>query len=365
MFVVDERDQASDLLGQNAAALAATAVVFKTSDKGYSQQCINHAKRLYSMGKANEGLYISSVPDAANFYKTAHWMDHMAYAAAWLFYATGDQTYLNEAQTFYSRHFQEENGAKDLKFSWFNAWPGAAVLLASLTQQDNYVRDAEGILLTWNTGGKGIVYTPKGLAYSANFGSLRYTANIAFLAAVYSKHISNTNKKTYYQCFARKQLRYMLGDSGRSYVVGVGSNPPCQVHSRSASCPPAGVGSCSWSNYVSPGCNVHTLYGALVGGPDHTDKYTDIRSNYVQNEVTLDYNAGFTGALAGMIEAQAKWADCRELSYGQSSQAGDIGIMSDGGYWSTKRNSAAAAAGGVPVLLALALALLQLVLQLR
>jgi hypothetical protein len=33
--------------------------------------------------------------------------------------------------------------------------------------------------------------------------------------------------------------RYILGDTGRSYVVGVGNNPPCRPHSRMASCPNA------------------------------------------------------------------------------------------------------------------------------
>ena len=45
--------------------------------------------------------------------------------------------------------------------------------------------------------------------------------------------------------------------------------------------------------------NVHTLCGALVGGPDQGDGYKDQRSNYVSNEVACDYNAGFQTAVAG------------------------------------------------------------------
>ena len=30
--------------------------------------------------------------------------------------------------------------------------------------------------------------------------------------------------------FARSQIDYMLGDSGRSYVVGFGHNPPTRPH---------------------------------------------------------------------------------------------------------------------------------------
>lgn len=49
------------------------------------------------------------------------------------------------------------------------------------------------------------------------------------------------------------------------------------------------------------GENPNLLYGALVGGPDQDDQYEDDRSDYVHNEVAVDYNAGFQGALAGII----------------------------------------------------------------
>jgi len=46
------------------------------------------------------------------------------------------------------------------------------------------------------------------------------------------------------------------------------------------------------------------LEGALVGGPKSADDfdYADDRHDYVANEVATDYNAGFTGALAGLVE---------------------------------------------------------------
>ncbi len=34
---------------------------------------------------------------------------------------------------------------------------------------------------------------------------------------------------------------------------------------------------------------------APVGGPDQYDNWADDRTDYVRNEVTLDYNAAFTG----------------------------------------------------------------------
>jgi hypothetical protein len=39
----------------------------------------------------------------------------------------------------------------------------------------------------------------------------------------------------------------------------------------------------------------------MVGGPDKNDHYKDERNDYVQNEVALDYNAGFQSAVAAFV----------------------------------------------------------------
>ena len=49
------------------------------------------------------------------------------------------------------------------------------------------------------------------------------------------------------------------------------------------------------------GPNPIILYGALVGGPNGNDQYTDRRSDFTANEVATDYNAGFQSAIAGAI----------------------------------------------------------------
>ncbi len=74
-----------------------------------------------------------------------------------------------------------------------------------------------------------------------------------------------------YECWARSQIRYMIGDSGRSYVVGFGNTPPGSEHHRGASCPAeTSLGSnnpvCDYSDYALPTPNPNVLYGALVGG---------------------------------------------------------------------------------------------------
>lgn len=69
-----------------------------------------------------------------------------------------------------------------------------------------------------------------------------------------------------------------------------------------SSCP-AAPAACDWNTYNSAGPNAQVLTGALVGGPDSNDNYTDARSDYISNEVATDYNAGFQSAVAGLIKA--------------------------------------------------------------
>jgi len=42
---------------------------------------------------------------------------------------------------------------------------------------------------------------------------------------------------------------------------------------------------------TSPPQEAYVLYGAVVGGPDNKDRFYDIRSDWVESEPALDYNA--------------------------------------------------------------------------
>ena len=176
---------------------------------------------------------------------------------------------------------------------WDDVHIGAAVLLAGITDDKTYKDAVEQHLDFWC---KDIKYTPKGLAWLDTWGSLRYATTTAFVAAVYADSGKCASSKTEsYQKFAESQINYALGSSGRSYVVGFGENAPEHPHHRTAQ------GSYS-NNMNEPGSHRHTLYGALVGGPDASDGYNDTVSDYTANEVACDYNAGFTGILAKMYE---------------------------------------------------------------
>lgn len=61
---------------------------------------------------------------------------------------------------------------------------------------------------------------PQGMAYIDSWGNLRYVANQAFMGLLHNKlYPDQTHRATVYACFARKQARIMLGETGPSYVV--------------------------------------------------------------------------------------------------------------------------------------------------
>ena len=204
-----------------------------------------------------------------------------------MYRATGDDTYKNNfLKEFDNEAFSQSPG----EFSWDNKWHGVQILAQQLkVSNKDYLGKLKSTIQSKPR-------SPKGLIYIQQWGTLRHAANLAFLARV----ASTMADKEFYNNFARSQLHYMLGDAGRSYVVGFGNNPPQRPHHRSSSCPINGP--CGWPQKDAPGPNPQILYGALVGGPGQDDSYTDNRGDYVKNEVACDYNAGFQSAIAGLIQ---------------------------------------------------------------
>ncbi|CBY11538.1 unnamed protein product [Oikopleura dioica] len=287
-FKVTEQCPGSDLVGETAAALATGYLIFKDLDSAFANECLSHAKELYDFAYNFRGKYSDCIP-ASDFYNSwGGYNDELAWGAAWLYRATGDDSYLAKSNEFYS------SGLGDM-FSWDDKTAGTALLLAQLTSNSKFVNDFNQFA---NYIKNQAPRTPKGLVWLSQWGSNRYAANDAFL-------IMHTNKVARFSdgaanlAFGKGQIDYMLGDSGRSFVVGFGNNPPERPHHRSSSCPPVPQ-DCN-NGAGNPGPNPMVLYGALVGGPDQYDNYVDDRNDYVANEVATDYNAGFQSALVAYI----------------------------------------------------------------
>lgn len=292
-FKVDLSNGGSTVAAEAAASLAACAAVYADIDSAYSKKCLKHAKELYSYA---ETVKSDSGYTAANgFYNSwSGFYDELTWAAMWLYTATGEDGWLSKAK----QYEKQCGGNYKWTMCWDDKYTGAVCLLANATGEQTYKDKIEKNLDWWTTGtgGERVTYSPKGLAWLDSWGSLRYATTAAFVAAVYAEGGKcPADKAKTYTAFCESQVNYALGSSGRSYVVGYGENAPQHPHHRTAQG--------SWSdNMNEPANHRHTLYGALVGGPDASDSYTDSVSDYNKNEVADDYNAGFTGALAKLYK---------------------------------------------------------------
>ncbi|MFD1148858.1 glycoside hydrolase family 9 protein [Saccharothrix hoggarensis] len=305
-YKVDASCPGSDLAGEYAAAMASSSMVFKQTDPAYAATLLTHAKQLYSFADTYRGKYSSCITDAAKFYNSwSGYQDELVWGAIWLYRATGDASYLAKAKAEYPK-LSTEPQTSTRSYRWTIAWDdksyGAYALMAKLTGEAEYIADANRWLDYWTTGynGNRVRYSPGGQAHLDTWGSLRYAANTAFVALVYSDWLRERDaaKAGVYHDFGVRQINYALGDNPRksSYVVGFGANPPRNPHHRTAHG--------AWADTMEePATSRHTLYGALVGGPGtNNDSYVDDRKDFVANEVALDYNAGFTGALARLYK---------------------------------------------------------------
>ena len=141
------------------------------------------------------------------------------------------------------------------------------------------------------TSGDFISKSPKGWAVVSNYGSARYNTAAGLCACVYAK---TTGDETFMP-WAKAQMEYILGKNpmGYSFEVGYGNSYATQPHHRASHC------NDKQSQELQVN-QVHTLWGALCGGPDDKDFHHDETKDYIYNEVTDDYNAGFCGDLAGL-----------------------------------------------------------------
>ena len=215
-------------------------------------------------------------------------------------------TYNSDDGTFKSYDTMKTNVLKSV-YDWVYGSPRDTTTYPKGLPAD-YVQITPTTGLRWSGGSSNL----------SQWGSLRLANNAAFIAGwaidegiigtsttfqytYTTESIMKTITKADTEAFIKATLNYSLGITSpynQSFVVGYGDFPQ-EPHHRDASGITDLLG---YGNSISPydgTDNKYDIIGALVGGPTDyaTESYSDVRSNYVGNEVTLDYNAAFTNNL--------------------------------------------------------------------
>ncbi|XP_078435020.1 endoglucanase 12-like [Wolffia australiana] len=321
-----------DLAGEMAAALAAASIVFR-DDAAYSTRLIKAGAALFRFARSNRKRhrYSAAHPEIAMFYNSTGYYDEYIWAGTWMFYASGDASYLSLATNpGIPKNADAFISIPDLGvFSWDNKLPGADLLLTRLRIfvdpgypcEDSLrsYHDANNFnLCSYFPQSKVFNFTPGGMI-QLNHGrpqNLQYVVNAAFLASLYADYLDSLPTPWFYcgpdyyttatlRSFAAAQVDYVLGKNPRnmSYVVGYGPNYPRQVHHRGASIPTTAqdygcTGGYKWFHASTPDPNV--IAGAMVGGPDRFDDYNDLRANHSYTEPAMAGNAGLVAALVSL-----------------------------------------------------------------
>ncbi|KAJ6343361.1 hypothetical protein OIU76_005161 [Salix suchowensis] len=101
---------------------------------------------------------------------------------------------------------------------------------------------------------------------------MQYVSTAAFLLTMYSDFLQNSNQK----------LSCHGGSVDHDEILGFAKS---QV------------------DYIL-GPNPNVLVGALVGGPDCQDNFTDLRSNYMQTEACTYNTAPLVGVFAKLLQME-------------------------------------------------------------
>ncbi|KAL9293632.1 putative cellulase [Arabidopsis thaliana] len=319
LYSISSSSPGSEVASEAAAALAAASLVFKTVDSTYSSTLLNHAKSLFEFADKHRGSYQASCP----FYCShSGYKDELLWAAAWLYKATGENSYLN-----YVISNKDWSQAVN-EFSWDNKFAGAQALLASFYNGANdlekFKTDVESFVCALMPGSSSqqIKPTPGGILFIRDNSNLQYVTTATTILFHYSNTLSKARVGSI-QCgstqftvsqiqnFAKSQVDYILGNNPlkMSYMVGFGAKYPTQPHHRGSSLPSIQSklekidcnGEFSYYNSDTPNPNVHI--GAIVGGPNSSDQYSDKRTDYSHAEPTTYINAAFIGPVATLISS--------------------------------------------------------------
>ncbi|XXG43345.1 hypothetical protein AAC387_Pa01g3400 [Persea americana] len=323
VYKVSTQNPGSDVAAETAAALAAASIVFGDSDSSYSTKLLHTAVKVFEFADQYRGSYSDSLGSVVcPFYCSySGYNDELLWGASWLHRASQNASYMTYIQSNGHTLGADDD---DYSFSWDDKRVGTKVLLSKGFLQDRieelqlYKVHTDNYICSLIPGTSSFQaqYTPGGLLYKGSASNLQYVTSTAFLLLTYANYLNSSGGHA--SCgtttvtaknlisLAKKQVDYILGQNPAkmSYMVGFGERYPQHVHHRGSSLPSVQVHpnsipcNAGFQYLYSSPPNPNILVGAILGGPDNRDSFSDDRNNYQQSEPATYINAPLVGALA-------------------------------------------------------------------
>lgn len=334
-YAASKQFPGSEVSAEIAAALAASSMVFRPSNPAYSATLLKRAAMVFEFADANRGSYNDTLgPWVCPFYcDFSGYEDELIWGAAWLYRATKAPNYwsyvvqnIRDLEKNAAEHTDRVGygGGSFAEFGWDTKNAGINILVSKLLLSNNtsdvgpFIPNADKFVCTVLPESPTVYvsYSPGGLLFKPGGSNLQHATALSFLLLAYARYLNQSNREIH--CgnvvatparliqFARGQVDYILGTNPlkMSYMVGYGSKFPRKIHHRGSSLPsvdqhPASINCQGGAPYFqSNDPNPNLLIGAVVGGPDRGDSYSDSRADFVHTEPTTYINAPLVGLLA-------------------------------------------------------------------
>lgn len=270
------------------AMLAAGARHFREFDAAYAERCLAAARKSYDFLVAHPENHRADQTGFSTGAYPTHDADDRLWAAAELWAATGEPNFLHD---FEARARGRGHGF-EVDWDWgnmrnlglltylFSARDGRdAALVESLRK--SLLATAAEIVKTRDAHGYA---RPLGARYGWGCNGVVARQTLVLHAAF------RLTSKSVYRDTALDAVGYLFGRNsfGRSFVTGVGANPPLHPHDRRSGAD--GIAE-PWPGY-------------LVGGPNlKATDWQDVEENYRTNEIAINWNGALIYALAMFLES--------------------------------------------------------------
>ncbi|KAH9616476.1 hypothetical protein KSS87_000584 [Heliosperma pusillum] len=318
-FAVNTTSPGSEVSGEIAAALAASSMALRASNRTYAARLLSRAKTVFKFADTYQGSYNDSIGLwVCSFYcDYSGYQDELIWAAAWLYRASKLPFYSNYVLNNFHKLEPPYSGGSFAEFGWDTKHAGIYVLISKMDmdRRNQFIDKADKFVCSGlpESPTNFVSYSPGGLMFKAGGSNMQHSTALSFLLIVHARFSSRTKrvincgnvavKPSRLLQLARRQVDYILGHNplNMSYMVGYGKKYPKKIHHRGSSLPstrdhPQKI-QCSQgaSYFFRSDPNPNVLVGAVVGGPDIKDQYEDSRADFVHSEPTTYINAPLVG----------------------------------------------------------------------
>lgn len=287
------------------AVMAMAARYFKPYDTEYAQKCLDAAKLSYEYLKKNpENKGFRQGDFKTGGYRTTD-PDDRIWAAAEMWETTGEEQYLKDFEVKASvpldtrKGFNDGVGAGpskgkvDIEWDWGNV---RNLGMFTYVMSKRQGRDGELV----GTIRKDIIKTADLIVANAKkdvynrplAGTYYWGCNGGVARQALNLQVANmVSPKTEYVETVSDIIGHLFGRNyyGRSYVTGLGHNPPVNPHDRRSGGDEIKE---PWPGYIVGGSNP----GATA--------WQDVEGDYRTNEIAINWQAGLVYALAGFVNSQ-------------------------------------------------------------